>query len=208
MILKPTFLAAVVLAASTLHAEAGLTVCNESDQRASVAVGYKASDDRWTSEGWWNVDPGDCVTPALDGTPRRYYYYRAEVDGGEFDGQNYFFCTSPEAYTIIGDSECEARGYDREDFWEIDTGSDEGMFTFTLVSDLAPDSSAPASNGATGTSDRIDFDRQGDGSPEPEPMPEPEPEPEPMPEPEPEPVYEPEPEPAPTTNRRGGSRGG
>ena len=188
---------------------AGLEICNETEHTQSLSFGYNGADD-WTSEGWWNVDPGDCITPTLDGTQRRYFYYRAEVDGGDFAGQDYFFCTTPEAYTIVGDADCEARGYDREDFWEIDTGGTEGMFTFTLVSDLAPNMVEPAVKDSDSTGDRIIFDRQGNGTAEPEPMPEPEPEPMPEPEPEPmpEPTYEPEPEPAPTTTRRGGSRGG
>ena len=194
---------------------AGLEVCNETEFTQSLSFGYDGADG-WTSEGWWNIDPGECSTPALDGVNRRYVYYRAEVDGGPFDGQSYFFCTSPQEYTIVGDAECAERGYDREDFREIDTGGNEGMFTFTLVADVnrpiggddtvtdplagpAQDpEEAPADDGDTGqTSGGFDFDRQGDDDAPAtdDTMPEPGPEPEPEPEEE-------------KPTRRGGSRGG
>ncbi|MDJ0824786.1 MAG: DUF1036 domain-containing protein [Rhodobacter sp.] len=190
------------------EAGAGLRICNETDNAQELSFGYNGAEG-WTSEGWWIVDPGECVEPALDGTNRRYVYYRAEIGGGPFEGQNYFFCTTPEEYTIIGDSDCEARGYDREDFREIDTGSTLGTFTFTLVRDEDLPMTDP---GPTA-----------DPTPEPEPVPTPEPTPvpgfdfgegsgtvgeDPEPEPEPEPEVAPEPEDEPRrTIRRGGSRG-
>ncbi|MCG6901209.1 MAG: DUF1036 domain-containing protein [Rhodobacter sp.] len=211
---------------------AGLEICNDTSQSHSISIGYEGAEG-WTSEGWWVADPGACVTPALDGKNRRYVYYRSEVDGGPFTGQSYFFCTTPTEYTIVGDSDCESRGYDREDFREIDTGGEEGMFTFHIVAEnAAAPEPEPEPSGVTGVetdttskSGGFDFDRRGDddgmneamdepaaimeSEPEPEPAMEPEPEPEPEPSMEPEP--EPEPEPAPTRvkpPRRGGSRGG
>ncbi|MDF0596645.1 DUF1036 domain-containing protein [Psychromarinibacter halotolerans] len=113
--------------------DAGLEICNDTADVQSVTIGYEGAED-WTSEGWWNIDPGACMVPALDGVNRRYIYYRAEIDGGDFYGESYFFCTTPEAFVIVGDTECEARGYDREDFAEVDTGGTTGTFTLTLVS--------------------------------------------------------------------------
>jgi len=208
---------------------AGLEICNETSDVQSISLGYEGAEG-WTSEGWWVADPGECVTPTLDGKARRYFYYRAEVDAGDFSGQSYFFCTTPEEYTIVGDSDCESRGYDREDFAEIDTGGTDGLFTFTMVSDGGSSKPAPADpvaeepkgtvpEGVTPKGGGLDFDRQGaadtpaqnEGTAEPvaepEPVVEPEPEPEPMP--EPELVIEPDPVPeVPKPPRRGGSRGG
>ncbi len=216
-------------------AGAGLEFCNDTTAIQSISVGYEA-DDGWTSEGWWNVEPGACTTPALDGKNRRYFYYRAEVDGGEFDGQNYLFCTQPDPYTIVGDTGCAERGFDSEDFREIDTGGDTGLFTFTLV---APSSAAPAVVPApvvpapgidpnppalTVTGGGAEFDRSGDSVPEApapdvapvqDPVVVENPNPDPVPdglavEPDPVPlpavILDPEPEPT-GGGRRGGSRG-
>lgn len=42
-----------------------LRICNETSDRHSVAVGYKA-DGTWLSEGWWILEPGDCATLVKD----------------------------------------------------------------------------------------------------------------------------------------------
>ena len=64
---------------------AGLKICNETTDVQAVSIAYH-TDDGWTSEGWWNVDPDKCVSPSPATTNRRYYYYRAEVNGGDFTG--------------------------------------------------------------------------------------------------------------------------
>ncbi|WP_425052249.1 DUF1036 domain-containing protein [Psychromarinibacter sp. S121] len=134
---------------TTPSGDAGLEICNDTSDVQSVTIGYEGAED-WTSEGWWNIDPGDCMVPALDGVNRRYIYYRAEIDGGDFYGENYFFCTTPEAFVIVGDTECEARGYDREDFAEVDTGGTTGTFTLTLVDPEELDGTPPGD-------DRVEF---------------------------------------------------
>jgi uncharacterized membrane protein len=121
---KPTLTAAAAaLAGVTLAgmAEAGLEICNDSGVFQSVAVGYMGDED-WTSEGWWLVEPGGCATVLEDDLEHRYYYYRALADGESFEGGGYSFCTDPGAFTIVGDTDCEARGYETSDFREIDTG--------------------------------------------------------------------------------------
>jgi uncharacterized membrane protein len=190
----------------------GLKICNETDYVQGVSVGYEG-EEGWTSEGWWNIDPGDCSTPVSGKLKKRYYYYRAEIDGGDFDGGGYFFCTTPSEYTIVGDTDCESRGYDREDFAEIDTGETATSFVFTMVGAAAGDA----------------VPNEEEAFPMPEPKPAPKPVPTVAPEPESAPVQKPpvepkvEPEPAPkvvpdnpaptptdkpSTPRRGGSRGG
>ncbi len=120
------------LAGFATMAQAELQICNETEYTQSVSIGYKGAED-WTSEGWWNIAPGDCATPVTGDLKNRFYYYRAEIDGGDFPGQGYSFCTDPGEYTIIGDTDCEARGYETEDFREIDTGETATEFIFTLV---------------------------------------------------------------------------
>ncbi|MFN3144032.1 MAG: DUF1036 domain-containing protein [Paracoccaceae bacterium] len=96
----------------------------------------------------------------------RYYDYRAEVEGGTFDGEGYYFCTSPDAYTIVGDANCRARGYDEEEFAEIDV-EDYTSFTLTLVDTSAPPpppvrdtGKPPAAETSKGTTDVPTFERK------------------------------------------------
>lgn len=123
-------------------AVAGLEICNGTDARHSVAIGYKDGDN-WISRGWWNIDPGECTTPIGDDLRNRYYYFRAEAAGYDFDDENYAFCTDPSAFRIIGDEDCKARGYSREMFRRIDTGPKAKSFSVTFHADHASPAPAP-----------------------------------------------------------------
>lgn len=157
-------------AATTAPAWAGLTICNETPNSRSVAIGYKEADN-WVSEGWWNVAPGECATVVGGNLKSRYYYYRANSSSASFDGEGYMFCTQAEPFTIIGDENCNRRGYRSESFREIDTGPDALDFTLTMTDGSASQGRSSSGGGGaapgrygepftvTGTSmgcDRID----------------------------------------------------
>ncbi|KMW58161.1 hypothetical protein AIOL_003132 [Candidatus Rhodobacter oscarellae] len=124
--------ALAALLATALPAVAGLTVCNETGLRQSVALGYKGERD-WSSKGWWNIPPGDCVLVVAGDLTKRYYYYRAESATGDFRGQDFRFCTRAASFEIAGDTECAQRGFEAQRFREIDTGEAATSFTLTLV---------------------------------------------------------------------------
>ncbi|MDJ0820395.1 MAG: DUF1036 domain-containing protein [Paracoccaceae bacterium] len=119
------------------QAAAQLDICNGTELRQSVSIGYEAPEGGWVSEGWWILEPGDCKTVMRRELARRYFYYRATVNGGGFDGP-FSFCTQPEPYTIKGDADCEARGYRTERFRKIDTNNAD-PFTLTLVDETQRD---------------------------------------------------------------------
>ena len=111
----------LALGALPVAAQAGLEVCNDTDLRQSVAIGYEAPGGVWTSEGWWQLSAGECKTVMGRDLGRRYFYYRATTPGGDFDGP-FSFCSKPTAFTIAGDKDCAARGYDKTRFRKVDTG--------------------------------------------------------------------------------------
>lgn len=122
-----------------LPAQAELLVCNETDAKVSFALGYKAKG-AWTSEGWWNIPPFDCSVVEGSDLKNRYYYYRVTSKSYNWPGESYYFCTSQQVFTIVGDEDCKARGYDRSEFRQIDTGQSTS-FTLTLT---AGSNNAPA----------------------------------------------------------------
>ncbi|KZY32181.1 hypothetical protein A3731_22575 [Roseovarius sp. HI0049] len=122
---------AVALAMWPVSAEAGLEICNGTGETRSVSIGYRQGGD-WVSEGWWTIAPGACAEPVGGALTNRYYYYRATAAGQDFAGEGYSFCTLGDAYTIVGDSQCEARGYETADFAVIDTGETATSFSFRI----------------------------------------------------------------------------
>jgi len=117
-------LAAVALFAclAATPAKADLRLCNKTPSRVGVAIGYKEQQ-RWTTEGWWNIPANACETLVSGTLVSRYYYvYAVDYDlGGEWSGK-YMMCTRDRMFTIEGIEDCIARGFDRAGFFEVDTG--------------------------------------------------------------------------------------
>lgn len=114
--------AAALLAASTAIAHADLKLCNSTESRIGVAIGYQDKDG-WATEGWWNVGSQTCETLLKGAVPSRFIYvYAVDYDrGGEWVGKN-FMCTSDKSFAIRGVQDCPNRGYKRTGFFEVDTG--------------------------------------------------------------------------------------
>jgi uncharacterized membrane protein len=103
-------------------AHADFRLCNRTNSRIGVAIGYK-DQQGWTTEGWWNLNANTCETLIRGPLVARFYYvYAVDYDqGGEWSGKA-FMCTRPKEFTIHGIEDCLARGFDRTGFFEIDTG--------------------------------------------------------------------------------------
>ena len=113
-------------------ASAGLEICNATGQAQSVAIA-QIIDGAWTAQGWWNIEDGSCADPIEGALLNRYYFYRAEVQGGVFADQGYLFCVSDRTFSISEHVACRARGYDQAGFTRIDTGDTATHFRLTLV---------------------------------------------------------------------------
>src|ERR1700754_1421855 len=106
-ILSALFAVAAFLAVAS-PALADFRVCNRTDGRVGVALGYKDGD-HWVTEGWWNIPPGTCETLVRGQLIARYYYlYAQDYDqGGEWSGRA-FLCTRDKEFTIQGIADCLA----------------------------------------------------------------------------------------------------
>ena len=138
-------LASVSLPGATA-ARADLQLCNGTNGRVGVAIGYKDNEGNWITEGWWNLPPHGCEA-VLKGTlaARFYYLYAVDYDkGGEWAGKA-FMCTREKEFKISGIEDCLARGYDRTGFYEIDTG-EQRSWTVQLT-DTPQQAQTPAGTG-------------------------------------------------------------
>jgi uncharacterized membrane protein len=115
-------LALVLLCLCNGKAAADFRLCNNTSSRVGIALGYKDAEG-WTTEGWWNISSRSCETLLKGALIARYYYiYALDYDrGGEWSGQA-FMCSRDKEFTIKGNNNCLARGFDRTGFFEVDTG--------------------------------------------------------------------------------------
>ncbi len=124
-------LAVGVLVWGAVPAHADLKLCNNTESRVGVALGYKDTKG-WASEGWWNIGPQACETLLKGDLIARYYYvYAVDYDQGGSWGGKAMLCTRDKLFTIRGVENCEERGYQRTGFFEVDTG-EEPDWTVTL----------------------------------------------------------------------------
>lgn len=131
-LLAPVAVALAGLAASAAPAQADLRMCNMTGSRVGVALGYRDARG-WVTEGWWNIDARECETLISGALNVRFYYvYAVDYDrGGEWGGRS-FMCTRETEFTIVGTENCLARGYDRNGFFEVDTGQ-QRSWTIQLI---------------------------------------------------------------------------
>jgi uncharacterized membrane protein len=100
----------------------GLRLCNMTQSRVGVAIGYKENR-QWITEGWWNVARGTCETLVAGPLVSRFYYvYAVDYDRGGVWGGKAAMCTRDKLFTIRGIEDCVTRGFERSGFFEVDTG--------------------------------------------------------------------------------------
>jgi uncharacterized membrane protein len=126
--------AATLLAIAGTPAKADLKLCNNTASKVGVAIGYKDKEG-WASEGWWTAEPNKCLTLLKGGLIARYYYVYAvdKVKGGSWGGKAQI-CIKDKIFTIRGIENCTDRGFQKQGFFEVDTG-EEADWTVSLSGD-------------------------------------------------------------------------
>ena len=138
----PALAGALALVGLAAPARADLRMCNMTSSRIGIALGYRDTQG-WVTEGWRNLNARGCET-LLKGTlaARFYYIYAVDYDrGGEWSGRA-FMCTRDREFTIRGVEDCLARGFDRNGFFEVDTG-EQKSWTIQLPDPGRPGGTPP-----------------------------------------------------------------
>lgn len=104
-------------------AHADFRICNDTKSLVGAALGYKENE-KWLSEGWFQV-PAETCSSLIEGdlNSRFYYIYAEDADkGGQWRG-DVFLCTNEREFKIEGVQDCFTRGHIKTGFFEIDTGN-------------------------------------------------------------------------------------
>ena len=122
--------ASMLMALAVTPAKADLRLCNNTESRVGVAIGYK-NQEGWATEGWWTVDARVAGTDAKCKTLLKnpliaqfYYIYAIDYDKGGSWGGKSMMCIRDKIFTIRGFDKCEERGYKKVGFFEVDTGEE------------------------------------------------------------------------------------
>jgi uncharacterized membrane protein len=106
--------------------QSAIEVCNKSGDGVSIAYATATGDTDnygetlFLSEGWLNIEDGECTDVWESPFENRFYYIYAEADDGDYSGE-YFFCTLEDAFEIIDtqcDADCERNGFLQVDMTE------------------------------------------------------------------------------------------
>jgi uncharacterized membrane protein len=128
---------------------ADFRICNGTQARIGVAIGYKDGE-AWITEGWWNLQANACETIIRGPLVARFYYlYAIDYDqGGEWSGKA-FMCTRDREFTIRGLQDCLARGFNRTGFFEVDTGEQKNWTVQLTEQNQIPTTTPRASQNQT-----------------------------------------------------------
>src|SRR5689334_8025945 len=119
------FWAILALSLIVTPARAAMVFCNRTNMPIVAALGYRESV-KWVSEGWWQIEPGQCSRVfSKPLTQRFYFYYAVALDAPSRDkaplswAGKYAFCMDTKAFRIEGDGQCEERHYKTQGFQQI-----------------------------------------------------------------------------------------
>jgi len=120
-------------------AHAAFLFCNKTSQAIEAAFGYR-DQTTWISEGWWQIQPGQCARVYGKPLTQRFYFYFAHVLAPPSNNSKqtlvwsgkYAFCVDSKAFRSEGDGNCEARGFREQGFQEIDIGPNTKDYTLTF----------------------------------------------------------------------------
>jgi uncharacterized membrane protein len=120
-------------------AHAAFLFCNKTQTVIEAAFGYREQLD-WVSEGWWQLQPGLCARVYGKPLNQRFYFYYARALAQPRPGERppmnwsgkYALCADNKAFKVVGDQDCETRGYRTLYFQQADVGQNQRDYTLNF----------------------------------------------------------------------------
>ena len=118
---------------------AAFLFCNKTQTVIEAAFGYREQLD-WVSEGWWQLQPGLCARVYGKPLKQRFYFYYARALAQPKPGERppiiwsgkYALCADNKAFKVVGDQECETRGFRTLYFQQADIGQNQRDYTLNF----------------------------------------------------------------------------
>jgi uncharacterized membrane protein len=109
-----------------------IRACNQSSKVIMVAKAAATGQQQegknvFLSQGWYELNPSQCITLWTGPLANRYYYVYAESSASHWSG-TFPMCVSEKAFRIA-EVQC-GQGYVRRQFNQIDVGGKSGVFTY------------------------------------------------------------------------------
>lgn len=139
--LGPVLVFMVLILGSPRAAYAAMSFCNRTQGPIQAAFGYR-EEGGWLSEGWWKIEPQQCVRVFGQPLTQRFYFYYANaltrpsrdavpfVWSGKYD-----FCIDIAPFKISGDGDCKTRGYQTKGFQQVDIGTTRADYVLDFKDD-------------------------------------------------------------------------
>jgi len=147
-------LVALMVALTGQRADAGFRVCNQSNFRMSVALGYVDRARGWVAQGWWVINAAQCTELVTNDLNNRYYYLYAEstADGGKTTWSGKVpFCIQKQKFLLFQAEygkntldDCAKAGLELANFDVVDVGQSKNhTLNFAGGGNVQPPSQPP-----------------------------------------------------------------
>jgi len=143
----------LMLWVTTERADAAFQVCNQFEQRLSIAFGYVDRTKGWVAQGWWIINPGQCANVHGADLDNRYYYVYAQPTGGgpPWKGGKVAFCIQDKSFLLFQaeygkntPEDCAKANLQSAAFISVDVGAGQKNHTFNFSGGAPPNPVAVA----------------------------------------------------------------
>ncbi len=108
----------------------GFFYCNKASEEVWSAIAYPGADKSYISQGWWRLNPGQCVKVLKGKLAHDHYYVYGELGNGENLDQNRVlgggekeFCTNDIIFNVKNDVPCTAQDLNLAKFKRVEIAS-------------------------------------------------------------------------------------
>ena len=135
---------ALIEDANAREAKLGFFYCNKTEAPVWSAIGVPGEDKedgskRYSSQGWWKIEPGDCAKIIKGELQKDHYYIYGAIEEGSSErrlaGGDKTLCVSAVLFSASDEQSCADQELDEAVFRRVDVGS-AASATFDFLPDM------------------------------------------------------------------------